>query len=319
MTNIVTVTGKNNLELWGEAFEAWLTRLNADTTRRAYKSAWRVFLAFVDKAPWQVGKADVVRWVNDMESHGYAQCTIHLRLSAISSFYEFARNDFTTTGADGAESPLINRNPAAARTLRKKISPYGKASPLTTAQAKTLLGSIDRANAQGARDYALILAFLLTGRRNSELRKLQWKNIEYEGKTVWYVWSGKGKTDQKYEMPRPVWEAILEWLRLVGRLEHMQRDDYIFTATNRITPLSMREIGRMLKKYAARCGLDAEEIHVHTLRHTAAMLRREAGDDILDISEFLGHSSVATTQIYLHRIGGRKDKSSGRVGGLLGL
>ncbi len=133
----------------------------------------------------------------------------------------------------------------------------------------------------------------------------------------------------------PAWEAIRAYLKAAGRLENIQPEDFIFTAlTNRAArlpkvnaetfdpqgqALSMREVGRLLKVYCKRAGLDVEKVHVHTLRHTAAMLRREAGDDVEKVSEFLVHSSLAVTQIYLHRTEGRKDESWAKVETLLGL
>jgi site-specific recombinase XerD len=321
MTEIIAFNAdQDKLQRWGEAFDAWLARLSSDSTRRAYKSSWRVFLDFAGKAPWSIGRADVVRFVNDQEGQGLSDCTIQLRVSALSSFYEFCRNDFTVIDpATSQETALHNANPAGGRAVRKKIDPYGKATALTPEQARGLLAAIDRTTTIGLRDYALLLAYLMTGRRNAEIRHLCWRDFEREGARVWYVWSGKRKKDQKYELPMPVWESILSWLSAAGRLSAMAKDDAVFTALNRQTPLTSREVGRILKKYAHAAGLNAETIHVHSLRHTAAMLRREAGDDVLDICEFLGHTSLATTQIYLHRLGGRKDRTWGKAGGLLGL
>jgi integrase len=60
-------------------------------------------------------------------------------------------------------------------------------------------------------------------------------------------------------------------------------------------------------------------MHVHCLRHTAAMLRMEAGENVNDISSFLGHSSINTTQLVQIELGGRQDKSWDAVAGMLGL
>jgi site-specific recombinase XerD len=90
-------------------------------------------------------------------------------------------------------------------------------------------------------------------------------------------------------------------------------------AQNRNHPITSREVGRLLKVYARRAGLEAEKISVHTLRHSAAMLRREAGDDVQKISDFLGHSNAAVTRIYLHKIEGKGDQSWATVAKALGL
>ena len=52
---------------------------------------------------------------------------------------------------------------------------------------------------------------------------------------------------------------------------------------------------------------------VHIFRHTAAKLRRDAGESIKDVSRFLDHSSLAVTTTYLRRLEGQDDKGWGRV------
>src|SRR3972149_3524883 len=160
---------------------------------------------------------------------------------------------------------------------------------------------------------------------------------------------GKGKEKSGTEGPPGVGgrEAIVEYLKAAGRfpaeasspgLDEASSpgdEEYIFTAlTNKAgrlpnvsaaewepgaQPLSMREVGRLLKRYARLAGLDAKKIQVHTLRHTAAMLRHEAGDNVEDICAFLAHSSLAITQIYLHRVEGKKDTSWSKVEALRSL
>lgn len=320
---------------WLEAFDLWMGSLRSDNTRRAYRKAWDDFMAFTGKNPWVVGKADVVRWVEDLRARGLSDCTRQQRVAAISSFYTYAMDEFTVYLADGREMALHGQNPAAGKSLRPKVSPYGKAHYLNQEEARALLRAIRRTNVQGLRDYALFLTYLFTGRRNSEVRLLRWGDFELSGGRAWYRWSGKGKTDQRFELPAPAWEAIKAYLKAAGRLEGMEDGDAIFTAlSNRATrlptvnaetfrperqALSMREVGRLLKRYCRRAGLDSKRIHVHTLRHTAAMLRHEAGDDVEKICSFLAHSSLAITQIYLHRVEGQKDESWAKVETLLGL
>ena len=56
-----------------------------------------------------------------------------------------------------------------------------------------------------------------------------------------------------------------------------------------------------------------------SLRHTTALLRKEAGDDQNQISSFLGHTNLSTTQIYLPKIDNRQDASWLKVESLLDL
>jgi site-specific recombinase XerD len=307
---------------WAEAFALWLASLGADTTRRSYSDSWKDFLSFTSKSPWRVGRSDVARWAEDIRARGLSACTKNLKLSAVSSFYAYVCTEYTFVNSEGFELPLHGFNPAAGKTLRAKVSPYGKAEALTTAEVQALLSKIPRDTLLGLRDYALILAYLYTGRRNTEMRKLKWGSIERVGDAYWYTWSGKGKHNQRYEMPLPVYEAITTFLKAAGMMTAIQPGSSIFVAVASSNgkpdqPISMREVGRIVKKYAALAGLDAEEIHVHTLRHTAAMLRRHVGDDIEHVSAFLGHSNVATTGIYLDRVEGKPDESWKQVEELL--
>ncbi len=262
------------------------------------------------------------------------------------------------------EQPLYHYNPIKA-VPRPKINPYGKARCLTIDQARAFLHSIPRWTLQGKRDYALFLAYLATGRRNSEIRTLQFKDFEIkssvltakcfpterpafyagaqakdlkkyrEGNSdavVFYRWRGKGSQRQDY-CPPPVWSAILDSLKTSNRLESISPSEYIFIPLNNNarhlpnvrgsntsqSPSPPRWSTASLKKYLRRAGIDPTHITVHSLRHTAALLRKEAGDDLHAISSFLGHSNLSITQIYLHKIENHQDASWLKVESLLGL
>ena len=58
---------------------------------------------------------------------------------------------------------------------------------------------------------------------------------------------------------------------------------------------------------------------VHIFRHSAAKLRREAGESIEDVSRFLDHSSLAVTTTYLRRLEGQEDRSWAKVAAAIGL
>jgi len=324
-------TGRMNV--WSEAFELWLRGLRSDNTRRAYQKSWDMLLLYTEKNPWSIGKADVAHWVDQMRGSGLSECTVNQRIAAISSFYEFVCNDYTVIAPDGREIPLHNTNPASGRKLRKKVNPYGKSFALDEVQAAALLRAIPQNTLQGLRDFALFTTYLFTGKRNSEARVLTWGDFEESGGKVWYRWSGKGHTDEKAELPVPCWNAIKKYLKATGRLGKMKSGDYVFVALNQNSerfpnvsssrgtnhPLSDHQVNDLLKKYSLRAGLDPEKMHVHILRHTAAYLRKKAGDDIETISSFLVHSSLAVTQIYMHSLEGKADDSWMKVESLLGL
>lgn len=318
--------------IWDTARGLWLASLRSDHTRAAYQQALADCLGFCEVQPWEIGRSDMGRWVDDMRRRGLAGTTIAQRVAAVSSYYRYICEECSLMTSDG-EMQMHTLNPASGKSLRPKITPYGKARWLDARAARALIGAIDRSTLRGQRDYALILGYLLTGRRNSEWRLARLGDFEMRGKRVFYRWSGKGRDNEAQEIPKPVWDAIAVYL-IGAHKANAGADTYLFTPlSDRATrlpgvrakdwslerPISSREALRIVKCYARRAGLETEKLTVHTLRHTAAMLRKEVGDTLEDIQGLLVHKSIAITQIYLHRLDGQRDESWGRVSNLLGL
>src|SRR5262245_43142889 len=72
-----------------------------------------------------------------------------------------------------------------------------------------------------------------------------------------------------------------------------------------------------LRRYLVAAGLPVSGVHV--LRHSAAKLRRDAGQSIEEVSRFLDHSSLAVTSTYLRRIEVATDSGWGRVADAIGI
>lgn len=314
-TTLPTLTEAQR-EHWGRAIALWLASRRSPSTRRAYAAALQDLQASVGSV-WEIGRADVVAWCGELRKRGLSDATIALRLAGVSSFYRFCLDDYTIVQEDGRERGLALFNPAGSATLRPRITPYGKSTWLRPEEARALLAVIDRSKPQGLRDFALFLGYLMTGRRNSEWRRARIEHFISGPSGVSYAWHGKGKVDQRQAISPPVWAALQAWSAARGpRAGSCLFHDISGDGTRELCP---RQVGALLKRYARLAGLDAGRIHVHTLRHSAAMLRKEAGMQLDDISGFLSHSSLAVTQIYLHTLEGREDSAWGTVAQMLGL
>ena len=326
LTPAISLQGEGVSTDWARGWEVFLDGLRSANTRRAYSRAWSDFAQFVGKGPWEIGSADVRNWLNDLHKRGLSQATIAQYLAAVSAFYSFLLDEYAVL-QDGREVRLATINPAGGRRLRPRVERYGKASFLGAVEIRAILGQVERSSKRGLRDYALLLGYLLTGRRNAEWRSLRWSEIEERNGAHWYRWAGKGK-GRRDELPQPVVDALAAWKAYCPSSEHVfpAFSDCAKTLPNvaraggyKGGPLSDHEVGRILKRYARLAGLDPERVHVHMLRHSAAMLRKETGSDLEEISEFLDHSGLSITQVYLHRVEGRKDNAWVTVAQLLGL
>ena len=115
-------------------------------------------------------------------------------------------------------------------------------------------------------------------------------------------------------MPEDVRRAIVDYLRAAGRLEGMRAEAYIFAPLadplRREAPekaedwddsryLVTRQFNGVLKTYGRLAGIPDEKLTLQALRHTAAMLRMEAGDSVEAIQAFLKHSALSYTKYYL--------------------
>ena len=72
-----------------------------------------------------------------------------------------------------------------------------------------------------------------------------------------------------------------------------------------------------LRRYLAKAGLPPAGVHI--LRHTAAKLRRDAGESVEDVIRFLDHSSLAVTTVYLRRLEGQEDQGWRKVAEAIGV
>ena len=303
-------------------YTAWLKSLSSDNTRRAYNQAMCDLLAKTESnSLLSISRESIDTWMSAMRSRGLSLPTASQRISAVSAFYRYAEQTYSST---------FTGNPTNA-ARRPKVNPYGKSNYLAIDEVKALLSSIDRRTKQGRRDYALILGYIFTGRRNSEWRSLRWGDIQIKGDRIFYRWSGKGKTDVLAELPRPVWDAILSLLALDDRARTIQPGEYIFCPFasgprrgsqahwDTSKSVSARSMLELVKHYSRKSGLNPDVVRVHVLRHSAAMLRKEAGDDIEKICAFLAQSNAAITQIYLHAVEGNQDNSWQSVAQMLGV
>ncbi|MGE5221306.1 MAG: hypothetical protein ACM3PY_02640 [Omnitrophica WOR_2 bacterium] len=126
-------------------------------------------------------------------------------------------------------------------------------------------------------------------------------------------------------LPENFWQAIQDYLQAAGRWGKMEAEAYVFApldnpleegcgekaedwAVDR--PMTAALAKFVLKRYARAAGLKTELVTWTSLRHTAAMLRVEAGDEAEAINEFLGRENVEKTRAYIEKLIDQERKSS---------
>lgn len=293
---------------WESCKTSWIDSRRCNNTKRMYARALEDFLSSCEVEIWDAGYQDFINWRADMQQRGLKGSTINARLDALNSLFIFASSEYLVENKKGKLEPLAKYNPMNARSLRVKVKQYANSRALSTSDVKKLLGSIDQSTLIGMRDYALVLGYLNLGRRNSEWRVAKVSDFEMANGEIFYRWSGKGSVDNLTSVPQELWKVIANYVAESGGRGPF---DYIFL--NRWgEPIGAKGVGQLLNKYVTLAGIPGN-VRVHDLRHTAAMLRRENGADVEEIRSFLGHSSLLTTQVYLHRLSRVADRRAKSV------
>ena len=139
--------------------------------------------------------------------------------------------------------------------------------------------------------YFLIRFMAATGVRVSELVQLQTTDVE----KGWLNLYSKGNKIRRIYIPKSLRKDTLAWM---DREEHPAG----FLFLNRFgTPVTPAAIRGQLRKFSALYGLNPAVLHPHSFRHRFAKNFIEACGDISFLSDLLGHQSIETTRIYLHR------------------
>lgn len=145
----------------------------------------------------------------------------------------------------------------------------------------------------GLRKRAILEVLHRCGLRVSEVTKLRRLDIKWDDGIV-EVRGGKGGKDRTLGLD----DVTRAWLRAWDARRPRGRTFFTTLAGG---PVSVRYLQQLVKRLARKAGIQQpERVMPHVFRHTCATELLREGWDIREVQDFLGHESVATTQVYLH-------------------
>lgn len=223
-------------------------------------------------------------YMGQLQKNKLSKNTISAHLSAIRAFYRYL-----------CREELVTNNPAAVVATPKKDMKLPEF--LYYQEVEKLLNPASQ-DWVTARDLALLEVIYSSGLRVSEAVALDMGDIDFPRKTIRVL--GKGNKERIVPIGEPALVRLQVYLDKLGKEKEifLQRGDAIFLNNQgkRITDRSVRTI---LNKYMQAAGL-SQHISPHALRHSFATHLLEGGADLRAVQEYLGHSSLSTTQIYTH-------------------
>jgi integrase/recombinase XerC len=204
--------------------------------------------------------------------------SIARKVSTLRSFYKYLTREH-----------LVPSNPAKSVSTPKveKLLP----TTLTVDEAFRLMES--PAEKSRLRDRAILEFLYSSGIRVGELVGLNVNHLDLELGIVRVM--GKGRKERIVPVGVKAIEALKAYLEERGDLDG-EEPLFLNLRGGRLTA---RSVGRLVKKYTRRSGI-FRKVSPHSLRHTFATHLLDAGADIREIQEMLGHASLSTTQRYIH-------------------
>jgi integrase/recombinase XerC len=245
---------------------------------------------------WEnLDRALAVRFVKRLHERGYAFSSISRTLSNLRGFYRFLK----TKGWIMEDPFRLVTGPRVTKSLPPVISEE---------EARTLVslsGSLgDKDEIKAIRDRAILEIFYQTGVRLSELCSVRWSDLDGDAASI--LIHGKGGKERRIPLVGEAREALLSYRIRISREDSPWKSSqageepvFIGEAGGKLRPLSVFQVGRIVRKRGLEAGLD-QAITPHALRHSCAthLLNHEA--DLREIQVLLGHASIGTTQRYVH-------------------
>ncbi len=192
-------------------------------------------------------------------------------------------------------------NPAAELELPRLPKRLPRAV-LSVSEMERVLMQPDITSPLGLRDRAILEVLYSTGIRRMELVGLDVSDLDAERGTL-LVREGKGAKDRLV----PIGERAIRWTEqyldkarpLLARRALTDHAGRVLFLSARGTRIRATKLTERLHQYVVNAGIEKPG-SVHIFRHTMATLMHDAGADIRDLQEMLGHAQLSTTEIYTH-------------------
>ena len=244
------------------------------------------FLARRKRKPAEADAAALRAYLKALDYVGMTPRTVARRLSVLRQFYRFllAERMRDDDPASTLDSPKLGR-------------PLPKV--LTRVEVDRLIEAAQGKGADGGRMETLLEILYGSGLRVSELVGLPVAAAERDP-TMLLV-RGKGNKERQVPLSDPARAAIAKWLRTrAASLGDGEKSRYLFPSRGREGHLTRQRFAQLLKEAALAAGIDPVRVSPHVLRHAFASHLLEAGADLRSVQLMLGHTDIATTQIYTH-------------------
>lgn len=283
MTRLIDIDGA--LDAW-DGYLGWQRGLS-DNTRAGYRSDADKLLQWL--AAGSMALRDVTvdclrEFVAELDDLGIAARSQARIVSGIKSFFKFLHNE-----------GFLDENPA----MLLETPRVGRHLPavLSVDEIDAMIAAIDPMKDEALRNRAIMETLYGCGLRVSELVGLELSRTHLDEQYL--LVTGKGSKERLVPMSPVAVDAIKEYLEWRAEIDLQPGEHNILFVSKRGKRLTRVMIFYIVKRLAEAAGIK-KEISPHTLRHSFATHLLEGGANLRAIQQMLGHTTIATTEIYLH-------------------
>jgi integrase/recombinase XerD len=256
----------------------------APRTVEAYRRDLEGLAEWLGRPLAEVTTEELERYLAELRAAGLSGATIARRVASLRSFFRH----LVLIGAADANPAAELKLPRRTRRLPRALSP---------SEAERLIDAAAGTTPRALRDRALVELLYGAGLRVSEAVGLEKGGVDLDGRLVRTV--GKGGKERVVPVGRQAVDALRRYLaRGRPHLDRRHRPELFLNAQG--GPLTRAGAFLILRKLAAKAGLEPERVHPHLLRHSFATHLLEGGADLRSVQEMLGHADLATTELYTH-------------------
>ncbi len=245
--------------------------------------------------PERLTKSDIQDYISELNER-FATRSVKRKIASLRGYYEWME-----------EEGAVEESPFHRLKIRLR-EPFRLPSAMSLKEVEQILAAVYEDGMQYSRqgpalttqflhyrDILVIEMLFAPGVRVQELCSIRYSDMDFFHRTARII--GKGNKERLVYFGNEAVENALKRYQWIRRELCFGGDSLLVNKFG--DPLSTQAVRNIVKKYVSLAGIE-RNITPHSFRHTFASLLLEEGIDLRYIQEFLGHSSISTTQIYLH-------------------
>ncbi|MDY7393956.1 tyrosine-type recombinase/integrase [Aureibaculum sp. 2210JD6-5] len=257
-------------------------------TVRAYQDDLKSFKLFCQKTYnsdklTEINYGQVRSWIVEMVNQKKSNRTINRKITSLKTYYKYL-----VKTKQIKETPLLSHQ---ALKVSKKMQ-----VPFSQAEVEEVLDNLnfDDIDFEGIRNKLIVELLYSTGMRRAELIELKLSDVNLHNATLKVI--GKRNKERYVPLLNSVQQTLTDYLSERKQLDYTGNYLFITNKGNKIYP---NLVYRIINEYFGQVSSKVKK-SPHVIRHSFATHLLNEGADLNSVKELLGHSSLASTQIYTH-------------------